>query len=373
MSPYYDLGYSKLGPFLGAFSVWLHDEIEKYEPRKVFFLSRDGYLMYKSLEVMYGDSASVESEYVNFSRKSIRDCILWKHCDFESLIYHLRDSRFVSRREVLSFFGLKAEESEGDVSLDETITFAEAKSDNFLRKKIEDSLAYISSESKRKYDVFKRYLAQIGFCGRIVIVDIGWRGSSQIQLEEIASLAGIEVEMLGLYMGIDCRDSLAGKCKGFLYNHKSEPGCDEIFCSVGLIEKLFQKREGSTVGYCEENGHIEPMYAPFEYTDDFIPDAFDEMQRGSLDFVAKNKPEAFCASSYIDFAKEPDLNSLELFKPFFHIDEGEAKYFLPQKSLFSYGFSEFKRALSDSPWKTGFLKAALKTPYLPFAIYKMFR
>ena len=70
----------------------------------------------------------------------------------------------------------------------------------------------------------------------------------------------------------------------------------------------------------------------------------------------------------IQFGKTPDLRRLALFRSFYNTD-GTRVYYLPQKNIFRYKPGEFAHALSNSPWKTGFMRAAFRLPFPYYLIY----
>ena len=71
------LGRDYFGPFLLGFTRWLKKSIDSKNINKVFFFSRDGYMMAKSFEILNDDAGyGYECEYVYFSRSSIRQALL---------------------------------------------------------------------------------------------------------------------------------------------------------------------------------------------------------------------------------------------------------------------------------------------------------
>lgn len=46
-------------------------------------------------------------------------------------------------------------------------------------------------------------MTQIGFSGKVAIVDIGWHGNMQKALVKICRKAGISIEISGFYLGLN--------------------------------------------------------------------------------------------------------------------------------------------------------------------------
>jgi hypothetical protein len=151
-------------------------------------------------------------------------------------------------------------------------------------------------------------------------------------------------------------------------------------CFFGIYEKLFQRIEGSTSGYIEKDGIVEATKADYEYSDDdSMINVIKEMHSGASDCFASLCNIADNSVDLVEYAmplllygEKPTLEQALLFRNMYNTD-GIKTYFLPQKPLRQYKFSEFKRDLSNSSWKTGFLKAALKVPFPYDWIYKVMK
>ena len=61
-SEYYSFGFTRFGPFLYGFVRWLNKELLKKGYDRIFFFSRDGYMMKKAFEII--NDGSVAAEYV---------------------------------------------------------------------------------------------------------------------------------------------------------------------------------------------------------------------------------------------------------------------------------------------------------------------
>jgi hypothetical protein len=173
---------------------------------------------------------------------------------------------------------------------------------------------------------------------------------------------------------------LRGKAEGFLYNEHDMSLRKDVLCFLGVQEKLFQSLEGSTAGYYEAQGEVKPRLAQYEYEDDAkLRSCLERLQQGALTFVERYLPvaqERFTKQDYIRslmrFGKYPDLQGVRLFS-FFYIMDGNKAYFVPQKSLIHNCLREFMHDLSNSPWKTGFMRGAFKLPLPYFWLYSLLR
>ena len=55
-SDYYKFGFERFGPFLYGYTNWLYKKIVKSGCKKVFFFSRDGYMMKKAFDIYNSDN-----------------------------------------------------------------------------------------------------------------------------------------------------------------------------------------------------------------------------------------------------------------------------------------------------------------------------
>ena len=202
----------------------------------------------------------------------------------------------------------------------------------------------------------------------------------QYFLEEFLRINGSEIKLKGFYVGIDPERDISGELYGYMFDKNDLSIRKSVLCFLGIYEKLFQSQEGSTTGYSEINGIVEATKAKYEYFGDkALLKAVEEMQSGGMDCfeILCNKDTGITdyrefATPLLLYGEKPSLQQALLFKDMY-ISDGIKSYFLPQKSLTQYKAGEFKRELSNSCWKTGFMKAAFKVPFPYDWIYKVMR
>ncbi|MBQ1663592.1 MAG: hypothetical protein II057_03465, partial [Clostridia bacterium] len=200
--------------------------------------------------------------------------------------------------------------------------------------------------------------------------------------EEFARLSGRDLTVSGFYVGMNPENPVAGSAEGYLYNKEDLTLRKSLLCFFGGLEKLFQSLEGSTDGYVRENGTVVPVCAAYEYEGDTQIQGFiREWQQGALDFVAYAGDDPYAekvtdlrdwAMPLIEFGKSPTLRGVKLFSFFYNVD-GTKQYFVAQKPLWKYRPKELVHDLSNSVWKTGFMKSVLKVPFPYFKIYDILR
>ena len=372
--PRTEFGRKVFGPFLAAYMRWLRDEIQALKPEKVFFFSRDGYIVKRCYDMMQASTPiGIPSQYVYFSRKSLRTPLLCTSLTYERIFDHLSWQRFISYGEVLSYWGLSLDETRMPASeAAHTIPFENLAKDEFLRSVFESYKNLIVSRSREQFDALRAYLTEIGLRGKVVIVDIGWHGSMQLALETFLAHCGIEAQVSGLYVGIGTPRNLKGTAKGFLYNGETDHRRSSVLCFFGVVEKLFQCFEGSTVSYKLTPEGVEVIKAKYEFaTDAPEVETIRLIQEGA---VAQVK-EVGCADTdaFLAFGRNPSSKWLSIFSSFYNLDGGVKLFFLPQKPLYRFSLKEFILALNQSSWKTGFMKKAFRLPLPYFFLYKILK
>ena len=381
LTVYEKFGYQKLGPFLYGFAEWLYDSFEKREPDKILFLARDGYMLQKVYETLYPQHQQI-CEYTYFSRNSIRRALLWTAETYEETIKYIMYTKYISFSELALYYGISKEEyqecSEKYFDWDEDIRYDTLAKNLKMKRIYELFKEKINEQSYTQYTILVKYLKQLNLVGKkVAIVDVGWNGSIQNNLKRLIGISGLKISLVGYYIGIAPPEELKNEVCGYLYDNKNDARRKELLCFFGVVEKFLQIQEGSTGGYTIVANRVYPIKEEYEYIEDKnITDALVSVQKGALQYAinakCNNKIERnyqVYAKKLIRFGKSPRLSEIRLFRPLYNFD-GKKAYFLPQKPIWKYKASEFMHALSNSCWKTGFMKATFKFPMPYYWIYK---
>lgn len=365
----WQLGYTALGPLLYGFITWLHAEIKKRHLNKVYFFSRDGWLMKKSWEQVYGKDDAVR--YIYVSRRSLSVPLLWKYSQWEEIGNIMTMTRFFSVKTFLKRLGLSADnymEQVGvcgltpDTMLSEAFYLKNAKL-NRLYELVKDDVV---ENSKREYEGLMQYLREMDFCGRMAVVDIGWGGSMQKNLGNILKDAKIDAYMEGFYFGVK-KHIYGQSMHGYLYDLKHREMEADISCMGGLFESFFLAPDGSTKCYHLENGKVIIGFSKPEYgKDDIERIAFSGIQEGALAFIYKykNAREAELmpldkwdwSENVINLGKWPSKQEMDFFGPFRFFDTEIVKFANPRRVM--YYLLHPRQCLyefSISSWKQAFL------------------
>lgn len=382
---YYDFGCEFFGPLLYGFTEWLWNKTSLYPEEKVFFFARDGYMMEKAY-LLFNNKNKIDTQYVYFSRNSIRQALLFRCKSYIDSLRYLTKEKFITFGKLLEYYGF-IEAERRDISKKESIP--ETKEYDYSKLKYNEEVEFIyykyekiiKKKSKEQSILLKEYLREINMKGKCSIVDIGWHGSMQYYLEQFAEQNKLNISFKGYYVGILPNVDLKGASYGYLYSRKDDNLRKHILCFFGGYEKLFQSLEGSTSGYKYDNSRkVVPVFCEYEFQgDNYFINCIKQWQVGAIDFVKcalnarlKMKNEKDWAKPIIRFGENPSLREVKLFS-FFYNTDGVKEYFVSQKNLLQYTPIELIHTLSNSVWKTGFMKSVFKLPLPYFIIYRLMK
>lgn len=393
--PYYKFGYEKFGQFLWGYVKWLHKNFQDANIEKVFFFSRDGYIMKQAYDLLYGElQDNIKVKYLEVSRRSLRVPILWLNSDFESYINMISPSRLVTIQSIFDGAGL-------DINnyLDLLQKYGFTVHSDFDRNTIlqnvqlknlySEVLPDIVSKSKEEYKYLREYLEQQHVNGKFAMVDIGWGGSMERYLTQTLNTLGISNDIYGFYIGVadyykkNVKD-FSLKMKGYLFDFMNDAtAIDERSSFVGLFESLFLEQDGSVKNYkYGNNGKVVSNRYSYEYFVEGKPTfeylSIKKIQAGALEFIKDVKTDCILSdllcfnsnelySGIKDTGMQPSKRDLDLFADFHFYDEGRDDKLAAPANIVSYIINpkKLKHDFLVSRWKIGFMKRMFKVD-LPY-------
>lgn len=395
---YYKFGYQKFGPFLWGYVTWLYRKFQENKLDKVYFFSRDGYIMKKAFDAVYPKN-DIDTYYLEVSRRSLRIPILWMDYDFDTVLDMISPSKMVSLKTIFDGVGLDIRNyssliKEYSFNVDTKFDRKNIKNNSQLKKMYSELEKDIVSKSKEEYENLKKYLSEKNIHGRFAIVDIGWSGGMQRYLEKTLKKLDIENDIYGYYIGVasyykrNIRESNLN-LNGYLFDFKNNPNSSDKRSSfVGLFETLFLEQAGSVENYSEQDGSMKANRLPYEYIIDGkeMPEVrkVHNIQNGAMEFIKDVMKNRFIFNK-MNFSSDvlfsgiyqtgtsPNKDDLALFANFGFYDEGEDAKLANPKSLIFYIFNlkRFKSDFLASRWKIGFMKQLFKLD-LPYErLYKL--
>lgn len=259
-----------LAPVINLFVMWLLQEANKKNIKKLLFLARDGYPLYlvakKYCELLKVD---IECKYFYCSRFSLR-VPLYAKDKKETLNHVCRGGIDVTYHKVLCRSGLSESEikdvfnsMETKYSLYETIPYSDLST---IREKLQSNPYYwelVRNHSENAWNDILAYFRQEGLYDddiSMAIVDSGWTGTTQKSLNKILSISGKKHELQGFYFGLF---EIPDECDpdtyfSFYFSPKTRM-LRKLFFNNCFFENVLSANHGTTMGYTLSKGRMEPI------------------------------------------------------------------------------------------------------------------
>lgn len=292
------IGYAVLGPLLVGFSQWLHESAKEDGCSKILFLARDGAIMHKAYNLLYG-SRALNNEYIFGSRRALVFPSL-QVLNGEDIRTFAQLDRGANLSATLETFNLSksdtdviraAEGAEVNLNHDHVDASNAAKVEAMLLSLKEKILSTIREERETVLE----YLNAVGFDDtkkRVAVCDIGWNGSVRTVIENY-----VEREVPGFYLGlrnVEKTQYVGNKIKGYFDARKEfdwREFAPVVAGGVEVIEFLFSNPDQGPIKKIDKNNG--QFVAP-ENQHDF-PEERREMirriQLSALKFIAHYQAE----------------------------------------------------------------------------------
>ena len=399
MDKYYQFGEKCLGPLLLGYSKWLLDNFRKEDIHKVYFFSRDGYLMKQAFDILPDSNVNIKTFYLEVSRRSLRVPILWKNYSLKNLLTMLTPSMLIPLVSVFDAVGLDVSNylpllNKYGFNRNSVIYRKDFLDNEQLKGMYSELSKDIKEVSLAEYENLKEYLKEQEIAGKFAIVDIGWSGGMQRFLQTTLKEMEINAEIYGYYTGIanyykrNVSDGFALNMHGYLFDFMHNPSDKDCRnCFVGLYEMLFLENKGSVEKYVRnDNDQIEAVRYPYEYlvNGEMLSEveSIKSTQKGALDYVKRHKCDSVenldklsLCRTLLREGQYPSDEGIRLFADFRFFDEGEYYKLACPRSLWFYLLhpSDFKIDFLKSRWKTAFLKRLFIIPLPYYNIYKLLK
>lgn len=263
-----------LAPLLYSFVLWVLKEAEKTGKKRLYFLARDGYFMYRAAGILCKErKIPIDCRYVSCSRYSLR-VPLFHLNEQAALDYICRRGTAVTPKKICRRAGLTEEEEIEVLAELEFESGAEEIIPNQkmaeIRRKLEQSprfMKYMQYHSREALPRILFYLEQEGFFDGTAdaIVDSGWVGSVQKTLQQLIGLKGRESRLEGYYFGLyEVPDP---ELRNLYHCYYFEPEGHlrrKVHFNQNLFEVIFSAPHGMTLGYRKEGEKYVPGYGNSE-------------------------------------------------------------------------------------------------------------
>lgn len=240
------------------FVVTLLQHARKLSITRLFFASRDTYLMFLLAQQFSSVFNNIELKYLNISTKVLYPCHI-KEGTVEEIVYILGFVNNISCRSAMTLLGFdKYEIEEVGKNIDVNVSL----STDTMRREFADELlkggrkVSLINRCCKKKNLLLSYLRQEGFIssGKIGLIDLGWNCTSQIMLNEVLPINNTVYYYWGV---LDTRRPFnnTGSFFSFIYGEEYKE-----LCIITNQAEHFMCRtlEGSTIGYQQASSEIIP-------------------------------------------------------------------------------------------------------------------
>lgn len=371
----YSWAYNYLGGLVYGFCQWMEKKLEAGGYKKAIFLTREGAYIKGYFDKYYTGKCETETFYV--SRRAIVPAMA--DIDWEEFLFFLKGTS-CRIGELADIFDLSLTEMKNvaqKFGLDESTPIIFQKNHcaflEFLRPCIEEYSRY-------QRHLLIHYMKQLRLIGKVALVDIGWRGSMQADLQKIVDYEGLDIHFTGLYLGEYNVEGIECEKKGFLCSEEERDCIPDVINATYFFENAFLLQIGTTKRYFEEKNRVIPVIdnKP-KRVDDRILMIQQAMERSfdqiiqykgyiELDFeeVAKN---ALHTTNYPTYALACELGDIPWY------DLNTVKYIAKPEPFLTYLRSPRKIIydMQKSGLNSAFLRRLFKLPLPYFAVYKKWK
>lgn len=390
-SYFYNSGFAIMGPLLYSFCNWLNNKIEDNSIDKILFFSRDGLIIKKAYELIYGESKN--NVYFRASRRAIIVPSLIYCNDIKEMIDSMYLEKKIKLKKVLINLGLnitskvKFKAKSSNIDLDSFITIEDlANKNNRYYKFLNEFYDEIKQNSLKENQAFLKYFESIcNGSSRVAIVDIGWFGNMQNSIEKILKKENLNFELYGFYIGLNPYNVYQTKYKmyGFLFDYFNSYGFEYQRRYNSIFETMFTSKEKSLKKYILTNNIVNYEFKSSDNNDK--ENIIEEYQDGALKFVEIymqicellniNWNNVKIIDMVNDFGVNPTLKDAEKWGDLI-FESGSSRHYIAkprQNKEYIFHISKLINDLKDSYWKIGFLKRVFKIKFNYNLIYKFQR
>lgn len=379
---FWSLGFECFGPLLYGFTKWLDNATDELNVDKILFLSRDGQIIQKAFDKI--NSANKSNIYFYASRRALLiPCLKYidSVTDFEKH-YSLPD--YFTAEEFLRILDIRSNEDISYILVkadcnDLKFKKSEVEKDNKLKDLFLVAKDYLKYHIERELLAFKSYVESIKLTGNIAIVDIGWNGNMQINLEMLLKKINIDCNITGFYVGMNPsnKNQKYHQMQGYLCDATHhQKAFDEIMLFTSLFEDLFFANHGSVKRYSMNNSSNVEFYEMEDIGTEAL-NMIRQYQKGALDFIEeisvhkyknivdRNLSEKFLFNEFL----MPNYKDACSWSKIIFEDVNKKRVVVTHsKQMYKHHPKQFLRDYKDSLWKPGFLKLTLGTD---LKLYKM--
>lgn len=381
----YQVGYKFFGPFLYGYCQWILSLKKQLELKKIFCLSRDGYVISKALQALTLDNESYEYFYTSrtatviptlISVQSISEIIdSYKSWPEEFDVHHFLYKVGLSRYDISTIL------EEFKSILGKMYTRESVLVDSDFIAFFEKIIPHIREVAKEQNSLLKEYFEKHGFNDRIGIADIGGSGTIENALNNLKEQNLYSGELYPLYILSNLESTTFRRAYLFDAN-KNKIIRENLRFFYMLLEILVTAPHESVWKYCLKDSQIVPKFGiigntlddNLKYSEYFI----EELQEGVLQYIKDIKDTSFndfvfspnlAIQNLMEFGIDPKIKYLSEWDKFSFDCDGMKYVFSKANS----DLNSIKIGFEESLWPLGYLKFRFNNSLLNRTIWRLYK
>lgn len=259
-----------ISPTIYCFVMWVLEDAIQRKKERLYFLSRDGYVMYHIAQIICEEKRlPIECKYLYCSRYALRGA-QFSMLDEKSLDYICLGGMNVTFEKLMDRAGLNVYEIEKAARIlgyqkrrKTEMSYNEVKSMKDVLKDCSYFMERLYEHGEENYPLVTGYLKQEGLLENVsfAIVDSGWTGSMQKSLQCLLGSMGKDIALEGYYFGMYEYPSDMKKENYHCYYFKPEKFLGrKVYFSNNLFECIYSSPEGMVTGYTVHNRKYLPVF-----------------------------------------------------------------------------------------------------------------
>lgn len=370
LNPYRRIGYEALGPLLFGFSTWLNTNIKAENINTILFFSRDGFIMKKAYDLIFGEEKSIKTKYFLVSRRSVVIPLLDTINNFLDVLDYVKYRKFEKFEDILFKLGINKLHADDQNIKNLLVDRDKLKFNTELLERLNKYIFEIKNNAKKEKEAFLKYFKENVNDKKIAVVDIGWHGTTQDAIKKILISAGITCEIKGFYLGLEQKCDI--NKKSYVFDITSKKYDSSMICNYrGLIETFFSANHGSVIKYTCLSNKVKVLYQQKTISKE-TELIVKQIHLGAMECVKnfnniiKKNIKIQLSSDYTfshmwRLLMKPTNKDIQLFKNIDFNDTNNRKL-LPKRSLLFYlfNFKCFIRDYIDCDYRIGFIKKYFK-------------
>lgn len=249
-----------IGPVLTGYVLWVLRSAEKAGIRRLYFLSRDGFIMKRIADIFcvaYG--LNLETRYLYCSRYALRLPLFYMNPD-EALEKACSGAFLVTPEIILSRAGIPSSQIKpilSELGMEDGSRMLTKAEREEIRQRLSSCETFRTCARKVSEDAYRvtlAYFQQEGLLepGGAAVVDTGWAGTLQRSIRQILEFSGSKAKPVGFYFGMfSAGKPEDGEFHCYSFDSNSGYFLKRNFNNV-LFECFCSAPHGMTEGYSQE-------------------------------------------------------------------------------------------------------------------------